>query len=98
MKKILSMGLLMITSLFASAQKPVHVKIWEGEGSVVNENPIIKQWVNGDEYTEATLTIYPAAKPNGQAIVACPGGGYAGIAVTHEGHDMAAWLWCRPVG
>ncbi|MBR4044008.1 MAG: alpha/beta hydrolase [Bacteroidaceae bacterium] len=92
MKKILSMGLLMITSLFASAQKPVHVKIWEGEGSVVNENPIIKQWVNGDEYTEATLTIYPAAKPNGQAIVACPGGGYAGIAVTHEGHDMAAWF------
>lgn len=92
MKKILSMGLLMITSLFASAQKPVHVKIWEGEGSVVNEKPIIKQWVNGDEYTEATLTIYPAAKPNGQAIVACPGGGYAGIAVTHEGHDMAAWF------
>ena len=92
MKKILSMGLLMITSLFASAQKPVHVKIWEGEGSVVNEKPIIKQWVNGDEYTEATLTIYPAAKPNGQAIVACPGGGYAGIALTHEGHDMAAWF------
>lgn len=92
MKKILSMGLLMITSLFASAQKPVHVKIWEGEGSVINEKPIIKQWVNGDEYTEATLTIYPAAKPNGQAIVACPGGGYAGIAVTHEGHDMAAWF------
>ena len=92
MKKILSMGLLMITSLFASAQKPVHVKIWEGEGSVVNEKPIIKQWVNGDEYTEATLTIYPASKPNGQAIVACPGGGYAGIAVTHEGHDMAAWF------
>ena len=86
------MGLLMITSLFASAQKPVHVKIWEGEGSVVNEKPIIKQWVNGDEYTEATLTIYPASKPNGQAIVACPGGGYAGIAVTHEGHDMAAWF------
>ncbi|MBQ3610633.1 MAG: alpha/beta hydrolase [Bacteroidaceae bacterium] len=92
MKKILSMGLLMITSLFASAQKPVHVKIWEGEGTVINEKPVIKQWVNGDEYTEATLTIYPAAKPNGQAIVACPGGGYAGIAVTHEGHDMAAWF------
>ncbi|MBQ8769930.1 MAG: alpha/beta hydrolase [Bacteroides sp.] len=92
MKKILSMGLLMITSLFASAQKPVHIKIWEGEGTVINEKPVIKFWINGDEYTEATLTIYPASKPNGQAIVACPGGGYAGIAVTHEGHDMAAWF------
>ena len=86
------MGLLMITSLFASAQKPVHVKIWEGEGTVINEKPIIKFWINGDEYKDATLTIYPASKPNGQAIVACPGGGYAGIAVTHEGHDMAAWF------
>jgi acetyl esterase/lipase len=38
------------------------------------------------------LTIYPASKPNGQAIIACPGGGYAGIATTHEGHDMAAWF------
>ena len=86
------MGLLMITSLFASAQKPVYVKIWEGEGTVINEKPVIKFWINGDEYKDATLTIYPAAKPNGQAIVACPGGGYAGIAVTHEGHDMAAWF------
>ena len=92
MKKLLTMGLLALTSLFASGQKPVQVKLWEGEGTVVNEKPVIKFWINGDEYTEATITIYPASKPNGQAIVACPGGGYAGIAVTHEGHDMAAWF------
>ena len=89
MKKILLLGALAFSSLL-SAQTPIQVKL--AEEKVVDEKPVIKGWINGDEYTEATLTIYPAKKPNGQAIVACPGGGYAGIATTHEGHDMAAWF------
>lgn len=89
MKKCLFLGAWAVSS-FLSAQTPIQVKLWEEK--VVDEKPLIKDWVNGDEYSEATLTIYPAKKPNGQAIVACPGGGYAGIAVTHEGHDMAAWF------
>ena len=92
MKRLLSTGLLVILSSFVFAQTPIQVKIWENGGTIVNEKPIIKSWINGNEITEATLTIYPASKPNGQAIIACPGGGYAGIAVTHEGHDMAAWF------
>jgi acetyl esterase/lipase len=41
-----------------------------------------------------TLTIYlPAAeKANGTAVVICPGGGYGGLAVDHEGHQIARWL------
>ena len=89
MKKILLLGALAFSSLL-SAQTPIQVKL--AEEKVVDKKPVIKGWINGDEYTEATLTIYPAKKPNGQAIVACPGGGYAGIATTHEGHDMAAWF------
>ena len=89
MKKYFILGLMMISSLL-SAQTPIQVKL--AEEQVVNEKPIIKRRINGDEYTEATLTIYPAPKPNGQAIIACPGGGYAGIAVSHEGHEMAAWF------
>ena len=89
MKKLMLLGALAISSLL-SAQTPIQVKLWEEK--VSDEKPLIKDWVNGDEYSEATLTIYPAKKVNGQAIVACPGGGYAGIAVTHEGHDMAAWF------
>ena len=77
-------------SSFLSAQTPIQVKL--AEGKIVDEKPLLKHWVNGDEYTEATLTIYPANKPNGQAIIACPGGGYAGIAVEHEGHDLADWF------
>lgn len=92
MKKIICAGLFAVSSLFTQAQSPILVKLWKGEGTVTSEKPIIKGWINGDEYSEATLTIYPASKPNGQAIIACPGGGYAGIATTHEGHDMATWF------
>ena len=89
MRKLFMIGALLVSS-FLSAQHPIQVKL--AEEKTVNEKPVIKGWINGDEYTEATLTIYPAKKPNGQAIVACPGGGYAGIATTHEGHDMATWF------
>lgn len=89
MKKFFFIGALAFSSLL-SAQTPILVKL--AEEKEVDEKPVIKGWINGDEYTEATLTIYPAKKPNGQAIVACPGGGYAGIATTHEGHDMATWF------
>ena len=89
MRKLFMIGALLVSS-FLSAQHPIQVKL--AEEKTVDEKPVIKGWINGDEYTEATLTIYPAKKPNGQAIVACPGGGYAGIATTHEGHDMATWF------
>lgn len=38
-----------------------------------------------------TLTIYrpDAAKANGTAVVICPGGGYALLAASHEGSDVA---------
>src|SRR5437870_1739636 len=34
----------------------------------------------------------PAAKATGAAIVICPGGGYGGLAMDHEGHQVARWL------
>lgn len=42
--------------------------------------------------SDPELYIYKAGKPNGKAVVICPGGGYAGVAFTHEGIDMAQWL------
>jgi acetyl esterase/lipase len=36
-----------------------------------------------------TLTVYQAEKPNGKAIIICPGGGYWILAAGHEGHDVA---------
>jgi len=31
-------------------------------------------------------------KATGGAVVVCPGGGYAHLAITYEGHDIARWL------
>ena len=38
------------------------------------------------------LIIYAAEKPSGTAIVVCPGGGYGGLAMDHEGHQIGRWL------
>jgi acetyl esterase/lipase len=39
------------------------------------------------------ITYLPdAGKANGCAIVVCPGGGYGGLAMGHEGHDIGKWL------
>lgn len=58
-------------------------------------------WPNGapgalgsEEIDQPSLTAYPA--PAGHkvptAILVCPGGGYAHLAMTHEGSDIAQWL------
>ncbi len=38
-----------------------------------------------------TLTLYEPAKgkSNGTAVIICPGGGYSGLAMGHEGHQVA---------
>ncbi|MCA9188622.1 MAG: alpha/beta hydrolase [Pirellulaceae bacterium] len=43
---------------------------------------------------EPTLSIYPAPADiaNGAAVVICPGGGYAILAIDKEGHDIARWF------
>ena len=44
--------------------------------------------------TEAVLYAYKAdeAKATGQAVVICPGGGYAKLSMDQEGYLMAQWL------
>jgi acetyl esterase/lipase len=38
-----------------------------------------------------TITLFKPEKPNGSAVVVCPGGGYGGLA-DHEGKPIAEWL------
>jgi acetyl esterase/lipase len=39
-----------------------------------------------------SITPYLAKSPNGTAVVVCPGGGYAHLAMDHEGVQIAKWL------
>lgn len=36
-----------------------------------------------------TLTVFTPAKPNGTAVIICPGGGYGILAISKEGYDVA---------
>ena len=83
MKKILLLSFLFATTML-SAQKPVELPLWP------NGAPNNNEWVS--DVTIPTLTVYPASHPNGMAIIMCPGGGYGGLAMNHEGHDMASWF------
>ena len=48
--------------------------------------------VGSAEDDKPTVRIYSPEKPNGAAIVICPGGGYGILAYDHEGTQVAKWL------
>ena len=94
MKKILLLSFLFAATML-SAQKPVELPLWPN--GAPNHNDLTNsgqnhnnEWVS--DVTTPTLTVYPASHPNGMAIIMCPGGGYGGLAMKHEGHDMAPWF------
>jgi acetyl esterase/lipase len=63
--------------------EPERLPLWNGKAPI------------GDgtfEERQAQITVHKAEKPNGTAVVICPGGGYGGLVVGPEGHGIAAWL------
>jgi acetyl esterase/lipase len=43
----------------------------------------------------ASLTHFPSATSSGAGVLVLPGGGYGGLAIGHEGTDVASWLNAR---
>lgn len=67
----------------SEAKDPERIGLWDGRAAL------------GDgkvQDAEVWITVYRPAKPNGAAVVICPGGGYGGHAIQPEGHGIAAWL------
>lgn len=94
MKKFLcGLSLLAITALNGQS-KMIEIDLWPDGAPNTNEltgsEGMAGVCVNN--VSHPVLYVYPAAKPNGTAIVMCPGGAYAGLAMAHEGTDMADWL------
>jgi len=58
------------------------------------DNPHVKspqeKWVRNVK--RPVMEVYPAASPNGTAVVVAPGGGFSILAIEHEGRDVARWL------
>ena len=71
-------------SLAAPASKPpVRMLLWPGPAPVAEGQT---------DTNNAVLTIHHPEKPNGTAVVICPGGGYSGLVTGAEGHGIAQWL------
>ena len=50
--------------------------------------------VGSEDIDKPTLTVYlaPSQGATGMGVVICPGGGYQGLAMDHEGRQIAEWL------
>lgn len=82
-------------STLLSAQKPVEIPLWPNGAPNSNGLTGEQEDLNGGRVANVvnpTITVYRPAKPNGMTILMCPGGGYARLAMNHEGHDMAPWF------
>jgi acetyl esterase/lipase len=86
---------ILISSAQLSAQETI--KLWTGEipfsTGVIGEEEITDRG-HVRNIQEPTITVYlpDPEKATGAAVVICPGGGYALLAINHEGYDIAKWF------
>lgn len=94
----------------AAAADPVTVRLWpqgapEKPGVAVGpEHEIRREKDDGikrlTNVSEPTLTVFRPERPNGTAVLVCPGGGYSILAIEHEGSlvcERLASLGVTPV-
>lgn len=94
MKKILILSMLaMATTVFA--QQPIELKLWPDGAPNSNGLTGTEEDLNGGRVANVvnpSITVFKSAVPNSTTIIMCPGGGYARLAMNHEGFDMAPWF------
>lgn len=81
---------------FVDAQNQ-EIALWSTEipGAIVSETYIESYDINLDQIRNVknpTLKIFVPENPNGTAMIICPGGGYALLAIKRSGYDVAKWL------
>lgn len=94
MKTIIFSVLLSVATML-SAQNTMELPLWPAGAPNSNGLSGAEEMLDGGRVSHVStpsVTVYKAEKPNGMAIIMCPGGGYALLAMNHEGHDMAPWF------
>lgn len=94
MKTIIFSVLLSVATML-SAQNTMELPLWPAGAPNSNGLSGAEEMLDGGRVSHVStpsVIVYKAEKPNGMAIIMCPGGGYALLAMNHEGHDMAPWL------
>lgn len=69
----------MAFSVGLKAQQSFEMPVWDAQNT-------------DSDARQARLYVHLAKNPTGQAIVICPGGGYAMLAMDNEGQKFAPWL------
>jgi len=88
--------IVLFTSISMQAQKTI--KLWENNPSTNNEITEPEKfereggWVTNVSVPEISIYLPEKSINTGMAVVICPGGGYAGLAISHEGVEFAQWL------
>lgn len=84
-------------TMCVSAQSPREIQVWpngpvESSGMVAPEKVASNGSISNSN--EARLYVYlpEKSKSIGVTVLICPGGGYGGLAMKHEGYDVAKWL------
>lgn len=96
MRPLLLLAMLTLASPFLAGQSDTFTLWPEGvpgaKPDVGPEQVDANGWVT--HIAEPTLTVYPPAvdRPNGTAVIICPGGGYGGLSRLREGIQYANWL------
>lgn len=98
--KLIPALLLVSSSLFAA--EPIVVKLWPGGAP---EQPGVKIEAEKEmprknaedvmritNVTEPMITVFKPEKPNGTAVLVCPGGGYGILAYEHEGSQVCEFM------
>ncbi len=93
--KTIFFSILLSVATMLSAQNTFELPLWPAGAPNSNGLTGTEENLEGGRVANVitpSITVYKADKPNGVAIIMCPGGGYARLAMNHEGHDMAPWL------
>ena len=93
-RSFLSVAVLLVVAPYLFAQRPDTLKLWPA-GTPAPYHTDYRY--EGKDYSEAMLIVFRAPKPNGLAVVMCPGGGYMMEAQEHEGTDLAGWFTARGI-
>lgn len=95
-KSILTSSLILLSTLTLSAQQVIPLY----SGAIPHAKTTPSTYVEKSSYgkdstlllaqvSQPTLTVFKAAKPNGSAVIICPGGGYSILAIEKEGYKVA---------
>ena len=95
MKNLIAFALMIMAQVInpISAAEPITYKLWQNGAPTSNgiakglEQSDSTGWITFVSVPE--ITVYPADRPSGTALLLCPGGGYFGLSSLYEGSALA---------